>query len=58
MFGKFDIQEETELEEDENALCRYRVSAYESTLISTIQYEASEEYIKMTPRYSVTQFLF
>ena len=52
------IQIETELEEDENALGRYRVSANESTLISTFQREASEESITMAPRDGVTQFLF
>ena len=40
-----DIPEETELEEDENPLDQYRVSANESTLIPTIPCETSEESI-------------
>ena len=44
-----DIQEETELEEDENPLDQYRVSTNESTLIPTIPCETSEESITMAP---------
>ena len=42
-----DIQGETELEEDENPLYQYGVSANESTLIPTTPCETTEESIRI-----------